>query len=316
MFIKITKIFAVVFLSGWLFLNCRSSEIIEASDRPVFIAPKSDSCKTVNSYRQWNAFFGLIPVTRTRFGTLGSEVGYRIIKKHTWKDIAISLLGGFYVTVNTHTLELQRCEQDYIVTSKKDFAKQNQKMLYTALTHHAAQKSQGEESDLPVLFLTNGTSMQGIVLEVKPNAIVIGEKKELPVTGEMKNKDWILLKNGSVIFATDARYSDDKILYQLDGEKKEIATKELRKIRYMKSRSEAENTGHLTLIVPKEVANENILRLLLEPKTELDFIKTELKNSGFGKEEKEEPSPEDDSVSSETAKESEKPSTQELHQGE
>ena len=280
------RLSAAVVMVIILIVGCRSSEIIESGEKPVLIAPRTDSCSVVNTHRQYNFLFGTIPINKIRFGNLGSETGYRVIKRNTWKDVAISILGGMYLTISSNTLELQRCTESYIVTSKKEFSRQTEKMLYAALSAYAAKKSLTEEKDLPLLLTTDGNSLQGPVLEIKPNAIVMGEKKEIPITGEMQESDWIFLKNGSIIFAQDARFSDDMILYKLNGEKKEIKTTELNKVRYKHSRSESENSGRLTVIVPKEVPNENVLRLLLEPGTELKALETELKNSGIDAEKK------------------------------
>ncbi|MCZ8240148.1 MAG: hypothetical protein O9346_08685 [Leptospiraceae bacterium] len=212
-------VFSFLFFS--LLVSCSSSSSFiavspakkqgSASVLPVTLSLASTKCPKSKTYKQWSAFYGMIPFSQIQPETLfpNPKSGYRIREEFTTSDRIYSLLLGVSSSIirkswiveecplesqNTQLVEesspkpaAQTPEFEASVKSAVDAYLLQKDREYEEVLEATMEKNKTKlklDETLPTIWLRNGEIQQGEVLEQNQESITIktksGESQVLP----------------------------------------------------------------------------------------------------------------------------------------
>lgn len=170
---------------------------------PVVLG-NGDECVSVSSTGRYYLLFGAVPISSIEGPALTAEEGrsFRITERSTFKDFAVTILGGWALTLTRRTVEVESCRQDVLLTSRgaieKEFALQmeaRQKEIELETEKAVAQFSNNGH---PIILLLSGESIQGNILEMNSDTIRVAQEHTVEEEKEAR-VDRVFLRRGSTL---------------------------------------------------------------------------------------------------------------------
>ncbi|MCB1173693.1 MAG: hypothetical protein KDK39_09015 [Leptospiraceae bacterium] len=168
--------------------------MIEApADSALLLANAGSSCKIEYEQRIWSALFGALPLTEldTESYFKDQKKSYRLRHQMRWSDMAITLLGGWALSVSTRTWTVESCISSGQIMS----AEQKKREQEAALL--AIAKAGGN----PLLVIMhNDQRYLGELKTVTPEHwVLIVEDENKDADDKERSFDELILKNGKII---------------------------------------------------------------------------------------------------------------------
>lgn len=215
-------------LSGCATLSYTSPD----GGEPVLLASDDESlsCKQVGVDNNWYLLFGMISLTEPDYFRFirNPESSYRITRRVTPLDAAVTLGGGFLVSLTKDTIEVEECDGGNPPGSRVE-GKRVVNNISSEL--HSYQRKITESRsvlDLPIIRLKSGEVYRGRILSSDVEHLVIGvpikkQEVELPsVVVDNEKKDsppsrspiQFELKSGEILIGTIQSENDGNIVLQ------------------------------------------------------------------------------------------------------
>ena len=267
----------------FLIITACAPVTFQGKDKVLVLAKAEDKCSLVSSKKQYSLLYGTLPLNKIETSSYSSEVPYKIQIRYTLTDRILSLVGGLFLTMTRKTVEMHRCNSRVFVEDAKSAKDKAREENIRALVLYAKEvQASGNSSDLPVINLVNQTTAQGKIVGMTQTHISLESYEKIPVTEDIRDLDWIFLKNGDMLYGKMEKFTPDGIIYSKNGKNKSVDRDKIAKIELNKKRKETElQTGIITKYIEKpsvkEIAMSDVEKIILHPQKELSQYETELK---------------------------------------
>ncbi|MBX7057947.1 MAG: hypothetical protein K1X75_07760 [Leptospirales bacterium] len=192
-----------------------------AADRRVVLASPEAACETIGEFSRWYLLFGVLPLPwisdSPEFSTADNR-SMRIQEKISWLDAAITLGGGWLLSLTRRTLELQSCEEHLAVVGAAERQAELQSQL-DALMRGAGRV---------VLHLQDESIRSGRVVEISADEIVL-ERDDIPATPAAVF-DRVTLKTGQVLEGKITNQTANSVVIDLGGRTRRLLKRDIARI--------------------------------------------------------------------------------------
>ncbi|MBI3394353.1 MAG: hypothetical protein HY042_00810 [Spirochaetia bacterium] len=227
------------------------------------MAGVGQDCKVAATENRYFLLFGAVPISKATPPVFTPEQGrtYRITEKTTWTDAAITLLGGWAVTLTRRTIEVESCAEDVLVTSRgaieKEFAEKQEKYekQVEARAEAAAVQFAKSESRRPVIVMNSGDNIRGDILEIDADSMLVAV--EVPADESDERVDRVHLRSGGILEGRITNQDPKTITFQTGG-----ANRVIKKSDILRSEIQVQRTK----IEQRKITKRDVKKILLTEK--------------------------------------------------
>ncbi|MBM9501149.1 hypothetical protein JWG44_12890 [Leptospira sp. 201903071] len=202
-----------------LFANCKIDQrYSEDKNHRTILASADATCKVAAVEPLYSFLFGLLPVFRKAEPNLPAGQTLRITEVTNWKDYAVTLVGGWAITLVRRTRTIEFCEENLFANSWNPEKQSVDQTLYQLA-------ASGKVS----LYLKSGEFLSQVkILAFDESSIDVEALFPDPNGGFT---DRAILRDGSSIDGRQLGQDDKEVLMEnLDGKKITIQKSNLHKI--------------------------------------------------------------------------------------
>lgn len=148
----------------------------EGAEAAAFASAAGDECRAVASEGRYAFLFGAIPISAEPPAFSPKQgASYRIVERADWLDYAVTVLGGWAVTLTRMTVEVQECAEDVLVVGRTQREAEERAALDALTRAHPGETA---------LILRDGETLVGRVAEIDAETIVLEVREGMNRNGD------------------------------------------------------------------------------------------------------------------------------------
>lgn len=210
-----------------LLYSCQTASFVwhGSEDQAVMLASGKTICKPEYEKRIWSALFGALPINSldNKAYFKNPEASYRITNSMHWSDLAITVFGGWLLSVTTRTWLVETCESEYQLVSATQSKRQNEQALLAYSQHNGSQL---------VVFAKDDKKWQGKLLAIDKNNWVLEVESKEDVDADAEKLDVLELKSGKNLTGQVLSQSKNSVRFRSAVGTKRYLKSTIKKIRF------------------------------------------------------------------------------------
>lgn len=150
-----------------------------ADGQPVILQNAAAECRPVDSFNQFYLLFGVAPIRTIPQERMfpKTDQSYRVTEEFKWYDMALSIVGGAFLSLTKNTVTVEECDGQPVFASaaqRDEYLKREARTRQDEIGKRLDDFVKAQSEQLPAaLVLKNGEILGGRVKSISEEAIVL-----------------------------------------------------------------------------------------------------------------------------------------------